>query len=51
MEEEGIPEKILNGESHDAGSVGKTNKEMEASRPEGCIADPRNTRMEEAIWE
>jgi hypothetical protein len=50
MEEDNIPEKFLNGESHDTRSVGKTNKKMEACRPEGCITDPRNTRMEATNW-
>lgn len=29
---------------------GKTNKIIEACRPEGCITDPMNTRTEETSW-
>ena len=38
--------KILNGEFHNIGSVATKNK-VRGCCPEGCIAGPGNTRMEE----
>lgn len=31
-------------------SVGKTNNKVAGNRPEGCITDPRKTRMQETSW-
>ena len=48
-EDERIPRKILNGKLHNT-IIMKTKNKTGVYHPDGCIADSRNTGMEETSW-